>query len=59
MYDPKTNETVTYETTSKLSIPEAKDIAKARKIVYIDKEDVAITFKANNEDLLRLNKARE
>ena len=60
MFNPEKNETVVYDSTSRMSIPEAKEIAKARKMVFIDKTDTIDTFNVSNDDLIKLkNKAKE
>ena len=60
MFNPEKNETFVYDSTSRMSIPEAKEIAKARKMVFIDKTDTIETFHVSNDDLIKLkNKAKE
>ena len=60
MFNPEKSETVVYDSTSRMSIPEAKEIAKARKMVFIDKTDTIETFNVSNDDLIKLkNKAKE
>ena len=55
MFDPQTSEVINYESTSKLTAPECKEIAKARKLTFIDKTDITKSVTVDNTQLINLN----
>ena len=55
MFDPQTSEVINYESTSKLTTPECKEIAKARKLTFIDKTDITKSVTVDNTKLINLN----
>ena len=55
MFDPQTSEVINYESTSKLTTPECKEIAKARKLTFIDKTDITKSVTVDNTQLINLN----
>lgn len=59
MFDQESGEIVKYQSTSQLSTPEAKEIAKARKLTFIDKTDTTTTFDTPNTELLKLKAQNE
>ena len=58
MFNPQTNEVINYESTSKLTTPEAKEIAKARKLTFIDKTDIVKTVTVDNTQLINLERTQ-
>ena len=55
MFDPQTSEVINYESTSKLTTPECKEIAKARKLTFIDKTDITKSVTVENTKLINLS----
>lgn len=54
MFDQKSNEVVHYKTSSLLTMPESREIAKAKNLTFIDKEDFTTSFDVSNDTLLTL-----
>lgn len=59
MFNPKTDELVNYKTNSLLTTPEAREIAKARNLTFIDKQDITVSFPVSNDTLLTFNKPKD
>lgn len=54
MFDPQTSKIIVYKSTSQMTIPEAKELCKARNMTFIDKTNETDSFSIANTILINM-----